>query len=47
MRRAMCGSILACGITDLRKGFDSLAAQGQSTLQFDPHDTPFAAGAAI
>ena len=27
---------LACGVTDMRKGFDSLAAQVQSALQLDP-----------
>jgi transposase len=29
---------MACGVTDMRKGFDSLAAQVQTALQFDPHD---------
>jgi transposase len=29
---------LACGVTDMRRGFDSLAAQVQTALQFDPHD---------
>jgi transposase len=27
---------LACGVTDMRKGFDSLAAQVQTALQLDP-----------
>lgn len=29
---------LACGVTDMRKGFDSLAAQVQTALRFDAHD---------
>ena len=29
---------LACGVTDLRRGFDSLAAQVQTMLHYDPHD---------
>jgi transposase len=29
---------LACGVTDMRRGFDSLAAQVQTMLQFDPHN---------
>ena len=28
---------LACGVTDMRKGFDGLAARVQTTLQLDPH----------
>jgi transposase len=28
---------LACGITDMRKGFHSLAAQVQTVLQHDPY----------
>jgi transposase len=28
---------IACGVTDMRKGFDTLAAQVQMMLQFDPH----------
>ena len=28
---------LACGVTDMRKGFDGLAARIQLTLQLDPH----------
>ena len=28
---------LACGVTDMRKGFDGLAARVQMTLQLDPH----------
>ena len=28
---------LTCGVTDMRKGFDGLAAQVQLTLQLDPH----------
>ena len=28
---------LACGVTDMRKGFDALAARVQLTLQLDPH----------
>ncbi|HQT65909.1 MAG TPA: IS66 family insertion sequence element accessory protein TnpB [Acidocella sp.] len=29
---------LACGTTDMRKGFDTLAAQVQTLLQLDPHN---------
>ena len=29
---------LACGTTDLRRGFDGLSAQVQTVLQRDPHD---------
>lgn len=29
---------LACGATDMRRGFDSLAAQVQTMLRLDPHD---------
>lgn len=29
---------LACGVTDMRRGFDSLAAQVQTLLALDPHD---------
>jgi biotin carboxylase len=29
---------LACGVTDMRKGFDTLAAQMQTLLKFDPHN---------
>ena len=29
---------LACGVTDMRRGFDSLAAQVQTMLNLDPHD---------
>jgi hypothetical protein len=29
---------LACGVTDMRRGFDSLAAQVQTMLMLDPHD---------
>jgi transposase len=29
---------LACGVTDMRKGFDTLAAQVQTLLKFDPHN---------
>jgi transposase len=28
---------LACGVTDLRKGFDGLAARVQTPLRLDPH----------
>ena len=28
---------LACGVTDMRKGFDGLAAQVQTVLAQDPH----------
>ena len=28
---------LACGFTDMRKGFDGLAAQVQTILQLDPY----------
>jgi transposase len=28
---------LACGVTDMRRGFDSLAAQVQTVLSLDPH----------
>jgi transposase len=28
---------LACGTTDMRRGFDGLAAQVQTILQLDPH----------
>jgi transposase len=28
---------IACGVTDMRKGFDTLAAQVQTMLNFDPH----------
>ena len=28
---------LACGITDMRRGFDGLAAQVQTVLNADPH----------
>jgi len=28
---------LACGFTDMRRGFDGLAAQVQTALQLDPH----------
>ena len=29
---------LACGVTNMRRGFDSLAAQVQTMLKLDPHD---------
>jgi transposase len=29
---------LACGVTDMRKGFDTLAAQVQPMLSLDPHN---------
>ena len=29
---------LACGVTDMRKGFDGLAAQVQTVLELDPHN---------
>jgi len=29
---------LACGVTDMRKGFDGLAARVQTVLRLDPHD---------
>jgi transposase len=28
---------LACGVTDMRKGFDGLSARVQTTLRLDPH----------
>lgn len=28
---------IACGVTDMRRGFDTLAAQVQTMLTFDPH----------
>ena len=28
---------LACGVTDMRRGFDGLAAQVQTVLQLDPY----------
>jgi transposase len=28
---------LACGVTDMRRGFDGLAAQVQTILQLDPY----------
>jgi transposase len=28
---------LACGVTDMRRGFDGLAAQVQTVLKADPH----------
>jgi len=28
---------LACGVTDMRRGFDSLSAQVESVLQLDPY----------
>jgi transposase len=28
---------LACGVTDMRKGFDGLAARVQTVLRLDPH----------
>jgi transposase len=28
---------LACGVTDLRRGFDSLSAQVESVLNLDPY----------
>ena len=28
---------IACGVMDLRKDFDALAAQVQTMLNFDPH----------
>jgi transposase len=28
---------LACGVTDMRKGFDGLAARVQTVLHLDPH----------
>jgi transposase len=28
---------LACGVTDMRKGFDGLSALVQTTLKLDPH----------
>ena len=28
---------LACGVTDMRKGFDGLAARVQAALHLDPH----------
>ena len=41
---------LACGVTDMRKGFDGLAARVQTTLRLDPQVVPcscFAGAAAI
>jgi hypothetical protein len=38
---------LAAGATDMRKGFDSLAAQAQTVLGQDPHGMPHPALAAI
>jgi len=29
---------LVCGTTDMRKGFDTLAAQVQTMLSLDPHN---------
>ncbi len=29
---------LGCGVTNMRKGFDTLAAQVQTLLKFDPHN---------
>lgn len=31
---------LACGVTDMRKGFDTLAAQVQTMLSLNPRDRP-------
>jgi transposase len=28
---------IACGVTDMRRGFDGLAAQVQTVLKLDPH----------
>lgn len=28
---------LACGVTDMRRGFDGLAAQVQTVLELDPY----------
>jgi transposase len=28
---------LACGVTDMRRGFDSLSAQVESVLHLDPY----------
>ena len=30
---------LACGVTDMRKGFDGLAARVERMLQLDPHSS--------
>jgi transposase len=41
---------LACGVTDMRKGFNGLAARVQTVPQLDPHGgrcSSFAAGAGI
>lgn len=29
---------IACGVTDMRRGFDTLAAQVQTMLPFNPHN---------
>jgi transposase len=29
---------LACGVTNMRRGFDTLTAQVQAMLKFDPHN---------
>ncbi|MET0472617.1 MAG: IS66 family insertion sequence element accessory protein TnpB [Xanthobacteraceae bacterium] len=29
---------IACGVTDMRRGFDGLAAQVQTVLKLDPHN---------
>jgi transposase len=38
---------LAAGTTDMRKGFDSLAAQAQSVLGQDPFSVMFSVSAAV
>ena len=34
--RPVCASILACGVTDMRRGFDALSMLAQEVLKQDP-----------